>query len=197
LPEWAVENPVGLSEMRESFHSAAPFSDSRRIVALAGYPHLVPYLNSQGQQAPYLNWDFGLVQRDLTTGRVLTERPLTMKEAPQGVRTRLAVTPDDSAVIGFRGRSVYAWPTDQSKGACRVSVAKKDVWDAALHPTGRWLLAVCNSPEVSIWDTASWKLVRTYDWGIGRVQSAAISPDGFLAAVGSNTGSVAVWDWEL
>jgi WD40 repeat protein len=142
-------------------------------------------------------WTFLLVQREVTTGRVLVERPLTMQETPLGVRTRLAVTSDGSAVIGFRGRSIYVWPTDPDKPARRVTVAKKDVWDAALHPSGRWVLTVCNTPEVMIWDTASWKMVQTYDWGIGQITCAAISPDGFLAAVGSHTGKVVVWDWEV
>jgi WD40 repeat protein len=197
LPEWSIENPVEPSGSRESINSAAVFSASRRIVTLVAQPYMVPFTNSQGESAPYRDWKFAFIQRDLTTGRVLAERPLTTKEAPQGVRTRLAVTPDGSAVIGFRDRSVYAWPTDPVSPARRVSVAKKDVWDVALHPSGKWLLTVCDSPEVSVWDTATWKRVQTWDWGIGPIRCAAISPDGFLAAVGSNNGNVAVWDWEL
>jgi WD40 repeat protein len=53
------------------------------------------------------------------------------------------------------------------------------------------------SPEVSVWDTETWKSVQAYDWGIGSVQSVSVSPDGALAAAGTEDCKVAVWDWDL
>jgi WD40 repeat protein len=184
VADWHFENSTG-SSVR--FTSTTLYPDSRRLVSLVNREHRVPHIT----------FSHLFVERDLTNGQPLAQRPLSEKEAPVGVRTRLSVLPDGSAVVGFRGRSVYAWPADPAKPARRGTVAKKDVWDVALHPSGRWLVAVCDSPEVSVWDLTAWKPVRTYDWGIGRLWCAACSPDGFMAAVGSVTGKVTVWDWDL
>jgi WD40 repeat protein len=123
---------------------------------------------------------------------VLAEHLLPANAAP----SRLAVTPDGSAVICFWARSVHVCPIEGDRPARRITVAMKDVRDVALHPSGQWLVSVCDSPEVSVWDTATWKRVRSFDWGIGNVRCAAVSPDGCLAAVGGETGEVGVWDWE-
>ena len=47
---------------------------------------------------------------------------------------------------------------------------------------------------MKLYDTASGALARTFTWDIGRMRSVAFSPDGLLAAAGSDTGKVVVWD---
>jgi WD40 repeat protein len=64
------------------------------------------------------------------------------------------------------------------------------------HPSGRFLLTVAEGPSVSVWSTKTWKVTQEYDWEIGNLRSVGVSRDGFLAAVGSDTGIVTVWDWE-
>jgi WD40 repeat protein len=91
---------------------------------------------------------------------------------------------------------VYAWPIDSDAQGRKATVAKKDVRDVALHPSGRWVLVACGSPDVSIWDTTTWKCARTHNWGVGAVEFVNFSPDGTLAATASEQKAV-VWDWDL
>jgi len=67
----------------------------------------------------------------------------------------------------------------------------------AFHPSGRYLAATSNDKTVKLFDSGSWQLAKTYTWGIGKLRSIAFSPDGMLAAAGSDTGKVVVWDLDL
>ena len=69
--------------------------------------------------------------------------------------------------------------------------------DLAFHPTGRLLAVTNNDATVKLYDTATWEVARTFTWEIGRMRSVAFSPDGTLAAAGSDTGKVVVWDVDL
>jgi WD40 repeat protein len=40
-------------------------------------------------------------------------------------------------------------------------------------------------------------VAHTYTWNIGRMRSIAFSPDGTLAAAGSDTGKIIVWDVDV
>jgi WD40 repeat protein len=67
----------------------------------------------------------------------------------------------------------------------------------AFHPSGRYLAATSNDATVKLYDTTTWQVAKTYTWDIGRMRSIAFSPDGTLAAAGSDTGKVVVWDVDL
>lgn len=186
---WTAEVKKTGPLKNDSFESVTAFPDGRRVLTLTTRRHV---------RDGYTPYRVLFVLRDAKTGEVLGEQPLAEEDGPLGVHTRLAVTPDGSRVIGFRARSVLAWPAAPPSGrASRTPVSKKDVQDVALHPSGRWVLVANNSPEVSVWDTTTWKPVRTLDWKIGPVECAAISADGQLAAVANESGKAAVWDWDL
>lgn len=68
---------------------------------------------------------------------------------------------------------------------------------AAYHPSGRYLFTTSNDATVTVWDTDAWTRVKRFDWAIGRLRSVAVSPDGLLAAAGSDRGKVVVWDVDL
>jgi WD40 repeat protein len=66
--------------------------------------------------------------------------------------------------------------------------------DIAFHPSGQWLAATSNDETVKFYDTETWQLAKTFAFRIGRMRSIAFSPDGTLAAAGSDTGQVVIWD---
>ncbi len=67
----------------------------------------------------------------------------------------------------------------------------------AFHPSGRFLAATNNDRTVKLYDTATWQVAKTYTWDVGRMRSIAFSPDGTLAAAGSDTGKIVVWDVDV
>jgi hypothetical protein len=75
--------------------------------------------------------------------------------------------------------------------------SKKHFTGMAFHPSGRYLAATSNDKTVKFYDTTTWELARTFTWDIGRMRSIAFSPDGALAAAGSENGKVVVWDVDL
>jgi WD40 repeat protein len=67
----------------------------------------------------------------------------------------------------------------------------------AFHPSGRYLAATSNDATVKLFDTTTWEIARTFTWDIGRMRSICFNRDGTLAAAGSDTGKVIVWDVDV
>jgi WD40 repeat protein len=74
---------------------------------------------------------------------------------------------------------------------------RKHFTGAAFHPSGRFLAATSNDTTVKLFDADSLEVVKTFTWDIGKLRSIAFSPDGALAAAGSDSGKVVVWDVDL
>ncbi len=74
---------------------------------------------------------------------------------------------------------------------------RKEFTSIAFHSSGRFLAATSNDATVKLYDTTTWEVARTFTWDIGRMRSIAFSPDGTLAAAGSDKGKVVVWDVDL
>ena len=68
--------------------------------------------------------------------------------------------------------------------------------DVAFHPSGKYLLAA-GGMTAKLYDLRTGEVVRSVAWDIGRLTSAAFSPDGTLAAVGSEKGKAVVWDVDV
>lgn len=101
------------------------------------------------------------------------------------------------AARGRDGVSIYPngtwdWPPVRLAG-----LGKHKVTGLAFHPSGRVLAATSNDETVKLFDTATWTLAKTFTWKVGRMRSVAFSPDGTLAAAGSDSGQVVVWDVDL
>jgi hypothetical protein len=74
---------------------------------------------------------------------------------------------------------------------------RKEFTGIAFHPSGKYLAATSNDETVKLYDTATWDVAHTFTWKIGRMRSVCFSPDGSLAAAGSDKGQVVVWDGDL
>lgn len=66
----------------------------------------------------------------------------------------------------------------------------------AFHPSGRYLAAASNDTTAKVYDTSTGE-VRAFTWKLGRLRSICFSPDGTLAAAGTDKGQVVVWDVDL
>lgn len=91
------------------------------------------------------------------------------------------------------------WPLEPAGGS-PISIRndnRKHFTDFAFHPSGKYLAAPSNDRTVKLFDTGTWQEARTFTWELGRMRSIAFSPDGALAAAGTDKGQVVVWDVDL
>ncbi|VTU01580.1 wd40 repeat-containing protein : Ribosome assembly protein 4 (RSA4) OS=Anabaena variabilis (strain ATCC 29413 / PCC 7937) GN=Ava_1556 PE=4 SV=1: WD40 [Gemmataceae bacterium] len=107
-----------------------------------------------------------------------------------------AVSPDGSrlAVMGYE--KLYVWDTATWGKPVRYACAGARRFGAmAFHPS-RPLLATIQTGQtlVKFFDTETWKLAARFAWKLGEMRAVAFSPDGTLAAAGSVTGKIVIWD---
>jgi WD40 repeat protein len=146
-------------------------------------------------------WDNGLLRgvfryvvRSLETGETLAEvEGLEIGEYPP------IVSPNGQLIAGLmNARVIILSASDFSKATATLrNNGRKHFTGIAFHPSGRYLAATSNDATVKLYDTATWAVAKTYTWDVGRMRSVAFSPDGTLAAAGSDTGKVVVWDVDL
>jgi WD40 repeat protein len=157
-------------------HHIVPLSDGARFVTLGRYwrnPHLTV--------------------RSVGTGGVLTTGGLAVFEQPA-----IAVAPDGKRLVAAIQLSLYVFSTDNLKEQRQTRKdGRKHFTAVAFHPSGKYLAATSNDTTVLLYDTTTWEVVRTFSWDIGRMRSIAFSPDGTLAAAGSDKGKVVVWDVDI
>jgi WD40 repeat protein len=129
-----------------------------------------------------------------TTGDVLFE--WESRELNVG---NLAASPDRGLIAGIRTiRLTILSAADLTKPLATLkNNVQRDFTDLAFHPSGRYLAVTSNDETVKLYDTATWQIARTFTWKIGRMRSIAFSPDGALAAAGSDSGKVVVWDVDV
>ena len=135
-----------------------------------------------------------LVIRQTASGKLVRE--VSIEAYPYGL---LAVSPDGVWVVldvenQLRIRKLSA---PKRLAGQIVNTTPKHFTALAFHPSGRYLAATSNDATVKLYDTATWTLAHTFTWDVGRLRSIAFSPDGLLAAAGSDTGKIVVWDVDL
>ncbi|MFO0821910.1 MAG: WD40 repeat domain-containing protein [Gemmataceae bacterium] len=105
-----------------------------------------------------------------------------------------AFNADDSRlVLGLGHRAVVWSPDDLEANPVPIAGHGKKVMGVGFLPGGQVLTAGMDG-TARVWDQNTGEAVRSFDWGIGKVTTAAVSPDGTLCAVGSVNGQVLVWD---
>ena len=133
------------------------------------------------------------VLRDLSSGEIRDEVNNLIRQ-PQGS----TVSPD-GLLWATRDRHivlVYSADVLSEPVAWLRSPTKKGFTGHAFHPSGQYLLVSSVDQSVTVYDTATWQVARVYDWGVGKLFSVAVSPDGTLAAAGGDKGQIVLWDWE-
>jgi len=135
-----------------------------------------------------------LAVRDAATGAVVRSVECTMKEY-----YGLVPSADGRQVVLMAGRSLYIWDaTDWAAAPKKVrNDTQYNFTGVVFHPSGRYLAATSNDTTVKLFDTTTWEVARAFTWKVGKLRSVAFSPDGTLAAAGSDRGTVVVWDVDL
>jgi WD40 repeat protein len=131
-----------------------------------------------------------LTLRDGATGGIINTYPR------HGLPAEMLAASPAGTLIAVSRATLSAWPGADLSCAPRVirNDNRNHFTGVAFHPSGRYLAATSRDMTVKLYDTASWEVARVFTWDIGRVRSIAFSPDGTLAAAGSDTGKVVVWD---
>jgi len=111
----------------------------------------------------------------------------------------LVVNPNGEYVVAINGMKIVVWGVEDPIRNQRYvkNDSKKHFTGIAFHPSGKYLAATSNDETVKLYDTTTWEVAHTFTWDIGRMRSIAFSPDGTLAAAGSDKGKVVVWDVDL
>jgi WD40 repeat protein len=141
-------------------------------------------------------WDMNPIQLELRSAVNGIVRART--KYPPKYGGPLLFSPDGTQVVGSNDMTLLVWPVPGLGAATLIrNDSRKHFTSLAYHPTGRHLFAASNDGTVHVFDTTTWERVRRFKWGLGRLRSVAVSPDGTLAAAGGDRGEVAFWDVDL
>jgi WD40 repeat protein len=106
-----------------------------------------------------------------------------------------AFAPDESRVAVAFGHRVGIWDLDDpDRPPAMIAAHEGMVRAVGFTPSGRSLLTAGMDGLVRFWEPTTGAEQRSFNWNVGQVQAAAISPDGLLCAAGSSDGHLVVWD---
>lgn len=119
--------------------------------------------------------------------------------APYQSAEHLTCSREGQWIVAGLQHALGVWAGDDISQVSRIirNDNRKHFTSIAFHPSERYLAATNNDQTVKLYDTTSWEVAKTYTWNIGRMRAVAFSPGGTLAAAGSDTGKVVVWDVDL
>jgi WD40 repeat protein len=135
-----------------------------------------------------------VTMREADTGATRATIPLD----PASPVKQLAFTADGEkllVVTDSRTVSIFDATTGAPAGDL-VHRGRPFVTAVAVHPRGP-VACARTSGTVTLWDAERREILRTLDWKAGKLVSVAFSPDGTLAAAGTEAGQVVVWDADL
>lgn len=171
---------VTLGQYRR-FHHAVRFSPDGQILAVVATHH-----DPEKELA--------LLLVDADTGAVRSE----LGTLPFAVGLGLRFTPDGSRVIAWTERWADTWDAAGGGRVARVTPPGRAYFRGlAVHPAGRHVMTVGHDARVRVWDLAPLTETHSFAWGVGKLHSLALSPDGLLAAAGGDSGKIVVWDVDL
>ncbi|MFO0805284.1 MAG: WD40 repeat domain-containing protein [Gemmataceae bacterium] len=123
---------------------------------------------------------------------------LSQSEPLDWFSERESASSDGHWLVGQHTNQLRIWDLNRLAEPPRErnSGSKKIFTDVAFHPSSRWLAATSTDETVRFYETETWSVCRTFSWNLGKMVGIAFSPDGALAAAGSDTGRIVIWDVE-
>lgn len=107
-------------------------------------------------------------------------------------------TPDESRVCVAFGHRAVVWRLDDpQEPPVKLRGHKQQVRTVGFLPGGGTVLTAAMDGTVRLWDADTGTEQRSFDWGIGKVRVAVVSPDGTMCAAGSDDGQLVVWDVDV
>lgn len=216
IPKWAVlgfgvspdgrrlavaENPEGTRSTRLTLWDTAALGFPVRDLSFPALVHSPPVFTPNGAcflqleaEAVERGWAFHRVTRSSETGEVV-ERSDPLPDDPD----QMVLSPDGTAVACRTRNTIRIYPAAGGWGKVPVITndGKQHFTGLAYHSTGRSLAATSNDETVKLYDVVTGQPTKAFTWAIGRTRSIAFSPDGLLAAAGSDAGKVVVWDVDV
>ncbi len=186
---------------RLTLWDAATLDSPARELSVPALVHPTPVFTPGGDRLLLLEehpvgnrWEFRRVTRAADTGEVL-EQSDPLPDAPD----QMILSPDGTAVACRTRNTIRIYPAagGLGEGPTVTNDGKQHFTCIAYHPSGRFLAATSNDKTVKLYDVATGLQTTAFTWEIGRTRSVAFSPDGLLAAAGSDSGKVVVWDVDV
>lgn len=132
----------------------------------------------------------------LRAWRMKDGEPLAVVEVPAGTNESIAFTADGAHVVTRAAARLTVRKARTLEIVREVKLGRASPAAVAFHPGGQYFAALVG-PAVHLYDARTWAHAKTLEWGIGKLRCIAFSPDGALAAAGSDKGQVVVWDVDL
>jgi WD40 repeat protein len=141
-------------------------------------------------------WDSVIELARLAAWSVQSGEMLRSAKLGAGTARALAVSPDSRTVVTCTANGLRVWDANDLNAKPKEvrNDTRTHFTGIAFHPSGKYLAATSNDETVKLYDTQTWEVARTFTWKIGRMRSITFSPDGALAAAGSDSGKVIIWD---
>lgn len=169
--------------------------NDRHVFAIAFAPDGQSFWTAEWMRSEATHrWHMKLVPRDATTGKPLRDPILYPNQKISG----LALS--DTHAVAHDGPTLFAYDLadlDRKPKKLTNPAKRKHFGGFALHPSGKWLAAAGLDGAVTLWDTATWAVARSWVWDAGQARSVCFSADGTLAAAGTDSGKIVVWDLDV
>jgi WD40 repeat protein len=136
--------------------------------------------------------------RDMAVYDASNRGLLSSPADPKGTAdpTQFAFAPDGNTLAVMYGLRIrlLAMPDGREKAVLRGH--PNYIYAIGFMLDGRAIISAGANGIVRVWDMSAGTETRSFDWGIGKVCAAAVSPDGTLCAAGSDSGQIVVWDMD-
>ena len=109
----------------------------------------------------------------------------------------IAVAPTSDRLAVGHGTKIDLWGIHDPRAGPGIERAQvTGVGARTSRPTAAPSEPPPATGTVRSWDAATGTLRHTYNWGLGKLYTAAFAPDGLVGAAGTADGQIVLWDLE-